>query len=71
MTARQTIFLLRQATLVGLCLPALWLAWRWWSDDLGARPVTEATLITGDWTIVFVLMSLALTPAREIGRAHV
>lgn len=66
MTSRQKIFLLRQATLAGLCLPALWLAWRWWTDDLGARPVTEATHFTGDWTVVLVLLSLSLTPARAI-----
>jgi len=58
------IFWLRQATLLLLCLPALWLAWRWLSDDLGARPVTEATHVTGDWAVVFLLCSLALTPAR-------
>ena len=66
MTTRQTIFLLRQITLIGLCLPALHLAWRWWTDDLGPRPVTEATHITGDWTVVFLLCSLALTPARGV-----
>jgi len=58
------IFWLRQATLVLLCLPALWLAWRWYGDDLGARPVTEATHFTGDWAVVLLLCSLALTPAR-------
>jgi sulfoxide reductase heme-binding subunit YedZ len=60
------IFWLRLVTLIGLCLPALDLAWRWYSDDLGARPVTEATHITGDWTVVFLLCSLALTPARSV-----
>jgi len=63
-TTRQTVFLLRLATLIGLCLPVLELAWRWYRDELGARPVTEATLITGDWTVVFLLAALALTPAR-------
>ena len=62
----RTIFWLRQATLVLLCLPALWLAWRWYGDDLGARPVTEATHVTGDWAVVFLLCSLALTPARAV-----
>jgi sulfoxide reductase heme-binding subunit YedZ len=65
-TPKQTIFLLRQTTLLGLCVPALDLAWRWWSDDLGARPVNQATLITGDWTVIFLLSSLALTPARSV-----
>jgi methionine sulfoxide reductase heme-binding subunit len=63
-TTKQTIFLLRLATLIALCLPALDLAWRWYGDDLGARPVTDATHITGDWAVVFLLLSLALTPAR-------
>ncbi|SKA10042.1 sulfoxide reductase heme-binding subunit YedZ [Enhydrobacter aerosaccus] len=64
MSTQRLIFWLRQATLVLLCLPALYLAWRWYSDDLGARPVTEATHVTGDWAVVFLLCSLALTPAR-------
>jgi sulfoxide reductase heme-binding subunit YedZ len=63
-STQRLIFWLRQATLVLLCLPALHLAWRWYMDDLGARPVTEATHVTGDWTVVFLLCSLALTPAR-------
>ena len=64
MSAKRLIFWLRLVTLAALCLPALDLAWRWWTDDLGPRPVTEATHVTGDWTVVFVLAALALTPAR-------
>ncbi len=66
MSPQRIVFWLRLATLIGLCLPALDLAWRWYTDDLGARPVTEATHITGDWTVVFLLCSLALTPARSV-----
>jgi len=65
-TAKQKILWLRLVTLVGLCLPALELVWRWYGDDLGPRPVTEATHATGDWTIVFLLLSLAMTPARAL-----
>jgi len=65
-TTKRIVFLLRLLTLIALCLPALHLAWRWYGDDLGARPVTEATHITGDWTVVFLLTSLALTPARSV-----
>jgi sulfoxide reductase heme-binding subunit YedZ len=65
-TTKRIISLLRLVTLIALCLPALHLAWRWYGDDLGARPVTEATHITGDWTVVFLLFSLALTPARSV-----
>jgi len=63
-TAKQKITLLRWGTLAGLCVPGLELLWRAWNDDLGARPVTLATHITGDWAVIFLLLSLALTPAR-------
>jgi sulfoxide reductase heme-binding subunit YedZ len=62
---QRLVFWLRQAILIVLCLPALHLAWRWYASDLGPRPVTEATHVTGDWTVVFLLCSLALTPARS------
>ena len=64
MTTQQKIFWLRFVTLVGLCLPAAELAWRWFLDELGARPVTVATHATGDWAVIFLLMSLAMTPLR-------
>jgi sulfoxide reductase heme-binding subunit YedZ len=57
---------LKLATLVALCLPALDLAWRWYAGDLDPRPVTLATHATGDWAVVFLLVSLALTPARAV-----
>ena len=66
MTPKRLVFLLRLVTLILLCLPVLNLAWRWYDDDLGARPVTEATHNTGDWAVVFLLVSLALTPARSM-----
>ncbi len=66
MSIVKVVFWLRLATLAGLCLPAVDLAWRWYTDDLGARPVTLATHITGDWTVIFLLCSLALTPARAV-----
>jgi methionine sulfoxide reductase heme-binding subunit len=65
-TAQRKIFWLRLVTLVGLCLPALELAWRWYADDLGPRPVTVATHATGDWAVIFLLLSLAMTPARAL-----
>lgn len=64
MTTQQKIFWLRLVTLIGLCLPAAELAWRWYLDELGGRPVTVATHATGDWAVIFLLMSLAMTPLR-------
>jgi sulfoxide reductase heme-binding subunit YedZ len=65
-TAKQKIFWLRLVTLIGLCLPALELAWRWYNGDLEPRPVTVATHSTGDWAVIFLMLSLAMTPARTL-----
>ncbi len=55
---------------VGGCLPALWLALRAWSGDLNpARPVNEAIHAAGYWTMLFVVFSLAVTPARRLFNA--
>ncbi len=34
-------------------------------DELGANPIEEITHVTGDWTLRFLLASLAITPARR------
>ena len=64
MSIQRKVFWLRLATLIGLCLPAAELAWRWYTDELGPRPVTVATHATGDWAVIFLLLSLAMTPLR-------
>jgi methionine sulfoxide reductase heme-binding subunit len=52
---------------VGACLPALWLAWQAWNGELNpARPVNEAIHDAGSWTIRFILLSLAISPARRL-----
>ncbi len=66
MSTQRIIFWLRLATLIALCVPAAELAWRWYSDDLGPRPVTLATHATGDWAVTFLLLSLTMTPARTL-----
>jgi methionine sulfoxide reductase heme-binding subunit len=49
------------------CLgPAVLLGWDAWHDALGANPISEITHVTGDWTLRFVLISLAVTPVRKI-----
>ena len=47
-------------------LPALWIAYQAITDDLGARPVTEAIHQAGDWALRFLLITLAITPAQRI-----
>jgi methionine sulfoxide reductase heme-binding subunit len=46
--------------------PALWLAGLVLSDQLGARPVTEALHFVGRTTVRLILASLLITPARRI-----
>jgi methionine sulfoxide reductase heme-binding subunit len=65
-TVQRKIFWLRLVTLVGLCLPALELAWRWYTGALEPRPVTLATHATGDWAVTLLLLSLFMTPARAL-----
>lgn len=47
-------------------LPLAWLAWRVWSQDLGADPVAAITHFTGLWALRFLLASLAVTPLRRL-----
>jgi sulfoxide reductase heme-binding subunit YedZ len=50
-----------------LCLvPAAVLGWYAWHDALGPNPISEITHVTGDWTLRFVLISLAITPFRKL-----
>jgi sulfoxide reductase heme-binding subunit YedZ len=50
-----------------VCLvPAVLLAWGAWHDALGANPISEITHVTGDWTLRFILITLAITPLRKL-----
>jgi len=50
-----------------VCLtPALWLAWRFWHEDLTLNPLEYITHFTGDWTIRFLALVLAVTPLRRL-----
>ena len=51
---------------VAAVLPALWIAYQAATDELGARPVTEAIHQAGDWALRFLLITLAITPAQRI-----
>jgi sulfoxide reductase heme-binding subunit YedZ len=57
---------LKLVTFVLVLCPGAELAWRWATNDLGSRPVTELIHGAGDWTIRFLLMALAVTPARMV-----
>ena len=46
--------------------PAVWLAWLAYDGGLGARPVTEAIRISGDWALRLLWLVLLIGPARRI-----
>lgn len=50
-----------------LCgVPLLLLVWDWYKQELGANPVENITHTTGDWTIIFLMLTLSITPLRRL-----
>jgi sulfoxide reductase heme-binding subunit YedZ len=64
-TARQ--FKTIKAVLFAMALlPFLRLLWFAFSDGLGANPIEFITRNTGDWTLYFLCITLAVTPLRRL-----
>lgn len=47
-------------------VPAAWLVWAVFHDGLGHNPVETITHHTGNWSLRFLLLTLAITPARKL-----
>lgn len=47
-------------------LPLAGLVWDGVHENLGANPVETIRLFTGDWTLRFLLITLAVTPVRRL-----
>ena len=63
----------RRLLLHSICvIPALWLFWQIWlwynfaPHELTANPIEYITDFTGDWTIRFLLLTLAITPLARL-----
>ena len=53
------------------CLaPLAWLVWRALHNALGANPIEAITHFTGDCTLTFLLITLAVTPLRKLTRQY-
>jgi sulfoxide reductase heme-binding subunit YedZ len=53
------------------CLAPLWvLVWRGFHSALGANPIEAITHATGDWTLRFLLITLSVTPLRQLTRQY-
>jgi methionine sulfoxide reductase heme-binding subunit len=57
-------WVLKPAVFVLGLLPLAWLAWAAVRGGLGANPLETVTHVTGDWTLRFLLITLAVTPLR-------
>ncbi len=62
---------LKLIVFIALFLPVLWLVARGFgaAGGLGPRPYMEVIHRSGDWAVRFWLVSLAITPARQLFRA--
>jgi sulfoxide reductase heme-binding subunit YedZ len=61
---------MRKALVFLACLAPLGLLlWQGWRQELGANPIERITHATGDWTLRFLLLTLAITPARRLLKA--
>lgn len=66
MSPTNRLSLIKHAVVILSLLPAAELALRWQMGRMGARPTTEALLWTGDWAVAFLLITLAISPARAL-----
>lgn len=46
------------------------MGWKAYSGLLGANPVEVITHSTGDWTLIFLLVTLSITPLRKLTRQY-
>src|ERR1700720_3587424 len=47
-------------------IPLALLGWKAYNNALGANPIEVITHATGDWTLRFLLITLAITPIRKL-----
>jgi methionine sulfoxide reductase heme-binding subunit len=65
-----TLRLTKIALFLAALIPLERLLWKALHDALGANPIEVITHSTGDWTLIFVLTTLAITPLRRITRQY-
>jgi len=66
MSRSRLISMTKVVVFVAALLPLAWLIWKAVHNELGANPVEFITHATGDWAVIFLLSSLAITPLRKL-----
>jgi sulfoxide reductase heme-binding subunit YedZ len=56
----------KPAVFAACLLPLANLGWKGWKGELGANPIEVITHSTGLWTLIFLLVTLTVTPARKL-----
>lgn len=57
---------LKVAVFLFCLVPLALLSWNAYRGELGANPIEKITHSTGDWTLIFLLLTLAVTPLRKL-----
>lgn len=57
---------LKTAMFVALFLPGLWVTYRFATNRLGARPLDEALLEIGQWTLRILFLALTVSPLSRL-----
>jgi sulfoxide reductase heme-binding subunit YedZ len=56
----------KPAVFLACLIPLALLGWKAYNNALGANPIEVITHATGDWTLRFMLITLAVTPIRKL-----
>ena len=57
---------LKPLVFLSCLVPLARLAWKGYTGSLGANPIELITHSTGDWTLIFLLVTLSVTPLRKV-----
>lgn len=62
--------LIKLALFPATLLPLVRLAWKGCHAGLGANPIEVITRSTGDWALIFLLVTLSISPLRRLTRQY-
>src|SRR5579872_6784462 len=60
----------KPAVFLACLAPVGILVWRGFHRELGANPIEFITHSTGNWTLIFLLITLSVTPLRKLARQY-
>jgi sulfoxide reductase heme-binding subunit YedZ len=61
---------LKPVVFLACLVPLARLGWKAFNTGLGANPIQVITFSTGTWTLVFLLVTLSITPLRKLTKQY-